>query len=200
MGKKFDTEDTVIKPYPACGSLHSSIDAVLKIRKERNIDIDKIKEINVYNSDLVNVQCGFDYTPMGVLQAQMSMKYCVARAVLDGAMTIAQFSEEKLSDPIAINLANRVKFVLDDEINRLYPRAFPSIVEIVMEGGESYKTRINMPKGSVEVPLSRQEIQDKFKSLACHCIDNQRAGAIIAKVDKLEKVKDVATLTALMQK
>lgn len=200
LGEKFDTEDVVIKPYPACASVHSSIDAALIMRKDNEIDVEKIREINVYNSEIVNVQCGHDYKPMGALQAQMSMKYCVARTVLDNMLSVAQFTEEKLSDPVAIDLAHRVNFVLDDEINKIYPREFPSIVEIVMETGQKYKVRVNMPKGSVENPMSWQEIQAKFKSLARDVVGEKKTAAIIELTDNLETIEDVADITKLMQK
>ena len=200
LGRKFDTEDVVIKPYPACGSLHSSIDAALIIKKENEIDVEKIREIKVYNSEVVNVQCGFDYKPMGVLQAQMSMKYCMARAVIDGMLSLVQFTEDKLADPIAIELAGRVHFILDDEINELYPREFPSIVEIVMRDGQKHRVRVNVPKGSVENPISWQEVQDKFKSLARDSIGEKKAAAIIELVADLENVRDVAEITKLMKR
>ena len=138
LGETYDIEDMLIKPYPGCGSLHSSIEAALTIRREHEIDVENIERINVYNSEGVNLQCGFEYRPMGVLRAQMSMKYCVARALLDGAFSMAQLTEDKISDIKAIDLARRVKFVLDDEINSIYPREFPSIVEVVMRDGIVY--------------------------------------------------------------
>ena len=199
LGKNFDTEDVVIKPYPACGSLHSSIDAALMIREKNEIDVERIKEIRVYNSEVVNVQCGFDYKPMGVLQAQMSMKYCMARTVIDGMLSPAQFTEDKLSDPVAIDLASRVRFILDDEINRLYPREFPSVVEIIMKDGQKYRTRVNVPKGSVENPMSWQEIQDKFRRLARDSIDEKKADAITELVVDLENVHDVGELAKLLR-
>lgn len=52
LGEKFDTENVVIKPYPAAGSLHSSIEAALIIMKKNEIDIERIKKVNVYNSEV----------------------------------------------------------------------------------------------------------------------------------------------------
>jgi len=198
LGHKFDTEDVVIKPYPACGSLHSSIDGALMIRKDHDIDLKEIKAINVHNSEVVNVQCGFDYKPIGVLQAQMSMKYCVARALMDGMLSPAQFTEEKRSDPPTMDLANRVNFVLDQEINRIYPREFPSIVEIVMENGQRYKVRVDVPKGSAENPMSWKEVRDKFTLLALEVVGKKRADAIVGLVEDLENMKDVSMITNLM--
>lgn len=200
LGEKFDVEDMVIKPYPACGSLHSSIDAALTIRRENKIDLEAIRAINVYNSEGVNLQCGFDYKSMGVLHAQMSMKYCVARAMLDGMLSLAQFKEDKLGEPAAMDLASRVHFVLDDEINEVYPREFPSIVEVVMKNGQTYRVRVNVLKGSVENPMSWQEVQGKFQALALPVLSRKRVGAIAELARNLEDVDDVAEIPRLMKK
>lgn len=200
LGEKFDMEDVAIKPYPACASLHSSVDAALILRKENEIRADQIKEIHVHNSEIVNVQCGFEYRPMGALQAQMSMKYCMARIMMDGELSMAQFTEEKLSDPAAIELAGRVHFILDEEINKIYPREFPSVVEIGMKDGKHYKQRVNMPKGSVENPMSWQDVQGKFKKLALQVITEKKAKAMIEMIDHLERVGDVGEIPRLMKK
>lgn len=200
LGKRFDVEDVVLKPYPACGSLHSSIEAALIIRRENRIVAKEVKKINVYNSELVNVQCGFDYNPSGVLQAQMSMKYCLTRAVMDGMLSMSQFAEEKLSDPGVLDMASRVNFILDSEINAIYPRRFPGIVEIVMKSGKRFKKRVEAPKGSKENPVSWQEVQDKFKTLALPVIGGKKSDAFIKLVDNIEDLKNVTEISALMKK
>ena len=199
LGEKFDAEDVVIKPYAACGSLHSSIDAILAIKKDYGIDTDRIERINVYNSEVVQVQCGFDYQPMGALQSQMSLKYCVARALLDGGCTLSQFTEEKLAEPRAVELAARVHFVKHDEINRIYPKRFPSIVEVVLSNGERHQLRIDAPKGSVENPLTWEEVQSKFKKNSAVMLDEQRTEAIIQVVEELEELAEISRLTQLLK-
>lgn len=200
LGEKLLTEEVVIKPYPACASLHSSVDAVLTAREEHRIHWKDIRCIYVYNSDLVNVQCGFDYRATGVLEAQMSMKYCLARAVIDGVLSLAQFTREKITDPVAIDLAKRVHFVLDEEIDEIYPRKWPSIVEIVLENGKTYKTRVDSPRGTLENPMSWKDVEDKFKALATPAIGTENADLIIHMVEDVENVTNASEILNLMKK
>jgi 2-methylcitrate dehydratase PrpD len=199
LGEKFDTEDVVIKPFAACGSLHSSVEALLRIRKDQALEPDQVERINVYNSDVVRVQCGFPYQPMGPLQAQMSLNYCMARSLLDGGLTLAQFTEDKLADPRAVDLSGRVHFISDDEINRIYPTRFPSIVEVVLTNGKRHKMRIDAQKGTPENPTTWEEVQTKFRTNSESLGDEQRLDAIIEKVTKLEDLSDAAELTKLLQ-
>jgi 2-methylcitrate dehydratase PrpD len=198
LGERFDTQEVVIKPYAACGSLHSSIDAVLSMRDSAGINWENIQRINVHNSEVVNIQCGFEYKPMGPLQAQMSIKYCLARALLDGTLTLAQFTDEKLSDPIAVELASKVHFLKHEEINRIYPQRFASIVEIVMVDGTKHQTRVDSPKGSVENPLSWDEVLDKFLFNASGVMPEDRSKIIMDRVKHLEDLTDASELTSLL--
>ena len=58
-------------------------------------------------ANVVDVQCGFDYTPSSALNAQMSLRYTIAVALLDGQVLPAQFTDAKLADPAIVALAER---------------------------------------------------------------------------------------------
>ena len=200
LGKDFLTEETVIKPYPACASIHSSLDAALMLRKEYAIPWEHIRQVKVYNSKLVDVQCGFDYQATGILEAQMSLKYCVARALLDGVFSLGQLDEGKLSDPDVMQLANRVTFNLDEEIDRIYPTKWPSRVEILMKDGKNYHKRVDVPRGTAEQPMTRQEVQEKFRTLAEPILGKTNADSLIERVENMEHVPDVSEISGFMKK
>jgi 2-methylcitrate dehydratase len=132
------------------------------------------------------VQCGFDYRATGVLEAQMSMKYCVARAMIDGVLSLAQFRKEKISEKAAVDLAKRVNFVLDEEIDRVYPREWPSIVEVVMQDGQTFNCRVDSPKGSRENPMTWKAVQNKFKNLTVSMIGDERADRVIHLIEDMQ--------------
>ena len=46
----------------------------------------------------------------------MSLKYAVAVAVIDGEVTMDQFSEERIRAPEILQLTKKIKVVLDKEI------------------------------------------------------------------------------------
>jgi len=199
LGEHFLTEETVIKPYPACASVHSSIDAALTLREEHPMSWEQIRQVKVHNSSLVDVQCGFDYRATGILEAQMSLKYCVARALLDGVFSLGQLEEDKLSDPDVMRLANRVTFVLDEEIDRLYPTKWPSRVEILMDDGRRYEKRVDAPMGTAERPMPLQAVEEKFRTLAGPVLGKRDADSLIDRVAHLEQVSDVSEISGLLK-
>jgi len=199
LGKKFETAEVVLKPYSCCGSLHSTIDATRELAQMHRIDPKDVERIRVHNSQVVNLQCGFEYEPLGPLQAQMSLQYCTAISLLDGQVLVDQFEEKRFSDPRVLDLARRVEFVLDPEIDAIYPERFASKVEIVLKDGQSLWRRVDYPKGSPENPMTTDEIEDKFKALARTVKDQDTILSILKFYQSLEELKDLSPLIALLR-
>lgn len=199
LGKKFEAEDVVLKPYSCCGSLHSTIDATRALAQTHRIHPRDVERIRVHNSQVVNLQCGFEYEPLGPLQAQMSLQYCTAISLLEGRVLVDQFREERLSDPQVIDLAHRVEFVLDPEIDCIYPEKFASKVEVVLKDGRSLWLRVDYPKGSPENPMTPDEVEEKFKTLSRTVKDETDIASILELYQNLDRLMDLSPLVALLR-
>lgn len=172
LGTRFDVDGIAVKPYACCGSIHSSIDAVLAMR-DAGLTADDVEEIVVGNSSSVLLQCGFEYHGGGgALEAQMSMQYSLAAALVDGAVGVAQFEDRRRQDPELAALAGRVRFQVDPEIDAVYPREFPARVQVRRRNGEVLDERIATPLGMPERPLGRAEVTAKFRDLTADLLDD----------------------------
>lgn len=198
LGKKFLSSDVNIKPYACCASSHSAIDAVRHLVRVHKIIPSEIEKIFVKTAKGVKVQCGFEYEPLSVLQAQMSLQYIVAVALLEGKAILEQFSEEKISDPKILELAKRVEIVLDPEIEKVYPEKFANKVEIILNNGKKFEARVDFPTGSPENPMSFDQVVEKFESLTSKVVTKDRINAIIDMVERVEKLDDIQKLTRLL--
>ena len=83
LGAVYHLDQTSIKPYACCGSTHSYIDAALALRKKLGAPWDASRRVRVGTAKVVDVQCGFDYVPSSALNAQMSLRYTVAVALIE---------------------------------------------------------------------------------------------------------------------
>ncbi len=198
LGEIYETGFLCLKPYPNCASVHSSIDAALKLKNDNKIAPEDIKEIVVNTSGGVILQCGWDYEPLSVLQAQMSLKYAVAVAVIDGEVTMDQFSEERIRAPEILQLTKKIKVVLDKEIDRWYPEKFSSNVEIHLQDGSIVSAYVEHPKGSPDNPMRAEEVERKFLHLSSGIISKEKALRIIEIVRKLEDLSELPQLTSLL--
>jgi len=198
LGKRFLSIETSIKPYACCASAHSSIDGIIGLAKVHGFNPREVERIYVKTARGVIIQCGFPYQPLSVLQAQMSLQYCVAVSLLEGKALVEQFSEEKISDPEILNLASRVEVILDPEIDRLYPERFASKVEVVLNNGKRFETRVDSPRGSPEKTMTFGEVASKFKSLAGGVMSEDQMEAVIERVGRIEQLGDIRDLTEVL--
>jgi 2-methylcitrate dehydratase PrpD len=112
---------------------------------------------------VVDVQCGFDYKPSSALNAQMSLRYCVAAALADGQVLPAQFSEQKMSDPALCALAERLDLVEDPGLDKLYPVHFAGWVSAKVDD-QWMQVDILDPTGSVAKPVDLAAARIKFEA------------------------------------
>ncbi len=198
LGSHFHAGYTNIKPYSACASLHSGVDAVLALAQQYDITPEKVEQVIMRTSSVVIKQCGFAFEPTSVLQAQMSAQYVLAAALADRQCLPPQFTDERLHDPRLLSLAERVKVVQDSEIEQEYPDKFSVILEIALTDGRRVSTKIDDPKGSSAIPLGAAQVREKFMALCQGLYPPDRLRALVERVGKLEMLPSVREVTGLL--
>jgi len=198
LGEKFLSGEVNMKPYACCASVHSAIDGVRQLVQRHGMTVSEIDRVLVKTAKGVKVQCGFEYQPLSVLQAQMSLQYCLAVTLLEGRVLIEHFEEEKISDSRVMDLARRVEIVLDPEIEKVYPEKFANNVEFVMKDGRKFETRVDHPIGSPENPMTFEQVSEKFEGLAERAIKKDRIDALIGMIENLEGIENIRALTRLL--
>ncbi len=164
LGAVYHLDKTSIKPYSCCGSTHSYIDAAFALRKKLGTPWDARRRVRVGTCKVVDVQCGFDYVPSSALNAQMSLRYTVAAALLEGQVLPAQFTDAKLADPAIMALARRIELVPDPELDKLYPQDFAAWVS-AEHNGKWERADIMNPTGSIHAPIDARGATEKFRGI-----------------------------------
>jgi 2-methylcitrate dehydratase PrpD len=164
LGAVFHLDATSIKPYSCCGSTHSYVDAAYELRRRFGTPWNPQRRVRVGMAKVVDVQCGFDYVPSTALNAQMSLRYVVAAALLEGQVLPPQFTEAKLSDPALTKLAEQIELVHDPRLDELYPARFAAWVAAE---NEDKWTRVDVldPLGSTANPVDAQGVIEKFRGI-----------------------------------
>ena len=179
LGRVYHIDNNSIKPYCCCGSTHAYIDAALALRKKLGAPWDTSRKVRVGTCKVVDVQCGFDYVPGSVLNAQMSLRYAVAVALLEGAALPAQFTDDKLCDPLIIAVAAAIELVADPELDKLYPKDFAGWVA-VEHNGRWERIDILNPTGSIHAPINAAGITEKFRGINPSLDTDAIAGVALA--------------------
>jgi 2-methylcitrate dehydratase PrpD len=164
LGEIYRLDTNRIKPYSCCGSTHSYVDAAFELRRRLGTPWDARRRVKVGMARVVDVQCGFPYLPSTALNAQMSMRYVVAAALLEGQALPPQFADGKLADPAITALAQRLELEHDPALDQLYPERFAAWIA-VEDKGQWVRVDVMDPTGSEANPIDARGVAEKFKGI-----------------------------------
>lgn len=194
LGCRFEIMDVTFKPHAACGLTHSTIDAVIALREEHNLNIDEVEKMECEVFPLAIDVVGNDNPTTG-LEGKFSLSFCAALALIEGKATESLFTDMKVNDPIIKMIMERVKVIRNPELK--YVEAPQARVTIYSNEKGVLRKRIDQPKGRPKNPLSSREMEEKFMELATKRICAEDARKILDRINKLDKEKDIRELMTL---
>ena len=201
-GAPYEVMKTSIKPHACCRYKQGPIDCILAIVRENNLEEPDIERIVVSvlkaGQALVAEPRDKKLAPKSIVDAQFSMPFGAAMAVLYGRAFIDQYCRENIDSPRVRSLMERVICVSNDAIEKEFPDKWPAEVEIVTRDGKKFRKHLEFPKGDPENPLSWDEIIEKFNSLASAVLDAQRRTAIVHRVRAVNGEATIRPLMALL--
>jgi 2-methylcitrate dehydratase PrpD len=100
-----------------------------------------------------------------VHQSKFSMGTVLALAARFGHAGLTEF-EQHYRDEETLDFCARVEMVLDEEVDRAYPRRWIGKVTVHSRDGRTLEGRVDEPKGDPGNTLSREEITAKALRLA----------------------------------
>lgn len=152
------------KVYAACRHAHPAIEVALALRGSVKVeDIEKI-EVRAYKLAVA----GHDHKEIAsISSAKMSIPFSVAVALITGEAGLNAFTAETVSNFAILSLAKKVEVMEDEELTAQAPAKRASIVTIYTSSG-TFTKQIDYPKGEPENPLTKDELESKFRELAIY--------------------------------
>ncbi|MBI2323286.1 MAG: MmgE/PrpD family protein [Chloroflexi bacterium] len=174
-------------------------DAILTARRVHGLLAEDVEEVRFGSiADFVKNQVGLD--PRTVTAAKTSTQYVAAVALLDGAVGIDQFTEERLLDPAVRALMRRVTIERDAEVERLVRDGHYSVrLTVTTKAGRRLEVFLPDTRGHYRNPVSLDELQVKFGDLASRVIGRDRAEQVIGLVGALEEEPTLSRLADLLR-
>ena len=192
IGKTYLVSNACYKVYASPAPLHGPIQATLEILKEFDLKADQIKMITVGTSKFVVGHLGsIGPRPRDLLAAQYSMHFNIALTILRQENSVKAFIDADLDDPEILKLAERVRAVVDPEIDATWPHKMGGRITIETFPGKVYSRKVDFPKGTPENPLSREELDRKFLDNAKSALDKDQyldALKVLRNLDRLERL------------
>ncbi len=197
--KQFHLLDVAFKPYPCARQLHAGVEALLRLISEYSIGAEAIRAIELavptQNAGMIDRPA----TPTLRAATLGSGQYVMAVTALRGKIDLASFEDEYLQSVPVRQLMTKVTVRASTELDRHFPKYWAGRVTVTLADGQVRSGEIIAPKGEVENPMTRQDVEAKFLGLAAPVLGEEKTRAVIDQVTLLDTRDSMAPLLAALK-
>lgn len=189
LGKFFYMEQLpAIKRFPTCSPAHRPIEGLLALRQKHGFTADDVESVE---SDF-HLRSLSRTDPQEAIAGPNSMPFILAIALLDGKVTLEQFTEEKIHDP-------RVRAVMAQVRHRPNERRPgqaepPDRITVKLKNGAVHTIEV----AERTTLKTKSEIYTKYMSCATMTLTPSRAEQLGVLIDRLENTPQVSALMQCM--
>lgn len=193
---------TSVKKYNAEFHSQSALEGVLELHAAYQMRPEEIESIGIDIFDVAYhiIGGGEEGDKQHVRtkeEADHSLPYMVAVALLDGDVSPAQYVPERIAREDVQSLLRRVAIRPDEALSKRFPAEMPCRITISLKDGQTLRIEKQDYEGFYTRPISWQKAVAKFERLASpYTVAEQRA-SIVETVAHME-LKEVAQLTELV--
>jgi len=200
LGERWKIAENCYKLYACCGHTHSAIDVALDFRAQRGWQgaeaLELLDEVAVetYGPGYAIVK---EMNPRTAYQAKFSLAYCVAAALLEGAVGLAQFAPERFDatgvrDAALARLLGRIRVSVAPDLSARYPGEWGTRLTWRLRDGSAHMLGAAFPRGNPENPVSTAGLEAKFGALVAPRYSPTLVEQALALVRQLPAVPDLA--------
>ena len=168
--RPLEVVDTSIKRHTCCRYNQGAIDALLAIRAIHGVAADDVESVVIgipsVAVDIVAEPAATKRRPASVVDAQFSLAFGAATALLWGRAGLAEYDESRLDEPAALALMDRVTYEVDPEIDQTFPQKWKAWARVTTRSGDTHYEWVDDPKGDPGNPFTDAECRQKFDDLA----------------------------------
>src|SRR5574337_219989 len=162
LGDRWELEQIALRLWPSATTIQGLITATFELVEKHDIRPERTKKLRIsLRKTAFDMHGGFS-TYEGKFQALLSTHYAAAAILHDRELSLAQFAPERYNAP------KLVRFAAEQVEVRCDPTlvGVQVLVEVETTGGSTVTVRCDSPKGSPENPLSRAQLEGKFRTYA----------------------------------
>ncbi|WP_256470090.1 MULTISPECIES: MmgE/PrpD family protein [unclassified Bradyrhizobium] len=196
----FECDSSSLKPYPCCGSIHSTIECVIEMAKQYDLHAENVAKLEVIlnRRRLPHTDNADPQTP---LAAKFSQQYCAARALVSRSVKLEHFEGNASSDPVVRALLQRTTALPHPEWGD-DPRLQMAVeVLVTMNDGQRVVSRIDDYKrfGPGSRTLPREAMWEKFEDCAKRSLPSAQIAPLFEQLEQIDQVENLTETTRLMQ-
>lgn len=195
---------TIVKRYNAEIHSQSTLEGILELKHEQGIAAADIQRIEIEIFDVAyNIigggEEGEKITVRSKEEADHSLPYMVAAALLDDQVTPLQYLPERIRRKDIQALLRKVHVRPVDQLSRRFPAEMPCLIRITLNNGRVLTGEKRDYEGFQTRPIQWETVVGKFEQLSQEHTSKLLQSEIEEAIHHLERIK-VHELTALLGK
>ncbi len=196
LGARWRITEQFFKPYAVCRWAQPAMVGALALQDEHRLPLAAIERIQVLTFHQATRLARRH--PTTTEEAQYSLPFPVAAALVHGELGLTQLSGGGLRDPEVLRLADRIDLVDDPMLSGRFPAERVARVRIETTDGVVHDSGEVHASWDAAAPPTDEELIAKFRWLASESVPATRVDELLDLVWTCAEVTDVGRLSALL--
>ena len=194
LGERYEVTRTNVKKWTVGAPIQAPLDALEILLKRHPFDADQVQQATV------RVATHLAATVNNRDMPDICLQHMIAVMLIDKTVSFRSAHEKKrMQDPTVLRQRAKVQLIPDDQLQQRLPSR-EAIVEITLSDGTHLTEHVEAVRGTVENPMTRDEIVAKCRDLMAPVLGTAACTKIVETVFRLERAKDIRELRPLLQR
>lgn len=194
--------DVMTKRYVAETYAQSAVEGIIELAEQQELDPDGVSGIKLETFAgaklIIGGGEGNRYEVASRAQADHSLPYMLAAALLDRDLSLAQYEPERIRRNDVQDLLRIVDVTEDPDLTERFENGeMPAVIDVTMDDGTTYRVEKDAFRGHPTNPMGWAGLEDKYETLTEDRVDADRREEIRETIRSLED-REVADLTVLL--
>ena len=195
LGRRWCVEEQYIKPYPVCRWAQPAVDAVLSLLRADGqpvIPASQVAKVTIHSfAEATRLAMR---SPATTDDAQYSLPFPVAAAMVHGRLGMAEIDGPGLLDPEVLHLSQSVEMVAEQRYDDRFPAERWAHAVIDLADGRRLVSEPFSARGDPEQPLDDKELVEKLVGLAGPVIGTSAAEELAGRCFEIDKDGNIQPL------
>jgi 2-methylcitrate dehydratase PrpD len=195
LGERYVILDTEFKVHPSIAWNHPPHTALKKLIEDHDIRPEQIEAVTLKGLGVERIG---DFAPAGAVDAQFSLPYTVATTLLRKPLTPALYSDATLRNPAVRAMLAKIRCEPDEKADLAWFDEHREcfVITVELKNGHNIQLETEYPRDKPAYGM--KEIAGKLENLAGELLPPAQLEAIVACVDRLDRLKSPDELTRLL--
>ena len=193
---------TIVKKYNAEIHSQATLEGILELKGQQEFTGDMVERIDIETFEVAyNIIGGGEEGDKQLVrrkeEADHSLPYLVAVAILDGQVMPAQYEPERIQRQDVQTLLRKIHIRPNEDYSRRFPQEMPCRITVILQNGRELVIEKRDYQGFITHPLGWDGLVEKFERLSEPFAEASLRNEIIDAVSQLETIRVVDLMKLL---